>query len=83
MSRAPGDNVKNYDGSGDWFKIFQEGVCNNGGDFTTNAWCTWDRNWIAAKIPVGTPSGEYLMRFEHIGKYRDPYCITFLNIAPS
>lgn len=26
MSRAPGDDVKAYDGSGDWFKIFEEGV---------------------------------------------------------
>lgn len=67
MSRAPNDNVKAYDGSGDWFKIFQEGVCSSSGDFTTNAWCTWDRNWIAATVPKNTPSGEYLMRFEHIG----------------
>ncbi|KAK6515169.1 hypothetical protein TWF506_007514 [Arthrobotrys conoides] len=70
MSRAPGDNVKAYDGSGDWFKIFQEGVCNSGGDFTTNAWCTWDRNWIAARIPANTPNGEYLVRVEHIGVHR-------------
>ncbi|KAF3115637.1 hypothetical protein TWF569_001620 [Orbilia oligospora] len=70
MSRAPGDNVKAYDGSGDWFKIFQEGVCNSGGDFTTNAWCTWDRNWIAARIPANTPNGEYLVRVEHIGIHR-------------
>jgi hypothetical protein len=66
MSRAPG-SVKEYDGSGDWFKIFQEGVCNTGGDFTTDSWCTWDRNWIAATIPKDTPDGEYLVRFEHIG----------------
>lgn len=70
MSRAPSDNVANYDGSGDWFKIFQEGVCNTGGDFTTNAWCTWDRNWIAATIPKNTPNGEYLVRVEHIGVHR-------------
>ncbi|KAI9154827.1 Polysaccharide monooxygenase Cel61a 4 [Paramyrothecium foliicola] len=70
MSRAPGDNVKNYDGSGDWFKIFQEGVCRSSGDFTTNAWCTWDRNWIAATIPKDTPNGEYLVRVEHIGVHR-------------
>jgi hypothetical protein len=69
MSRAPNDDVKSYDGSGDWFKIFEEGVC-AGGDFTTTAWCTWDRNWIAAKIPTGTPPGEYLVRVEHIGVHR-------------
>jgi hypothetical protein len=69
LSRAPGDNVKAYDGSGDWFKIFQEGVCNSGADFTTNAWCSWGRNWIAAKIPANTPNGEYLFRAEHIGQF--------------
>ena len=37
MSKAP-STASTYDGSGDWFKIFQEGVCNNSGDFTTNAW---------------------------------------------
>ncbi|KFY31971.1 hypothetical protein V493_00635 [Pseudogymnoascus sp. VKM F-4281 (FW-2241)] len=70
MSRAPGDNVKAYDGSGDWFKVFQEGVCKTGVDFTVDAWCSHDRNWIAAKVPNSTPNGEYLMRFEHIGIHR-------------
>lgn len=68
MSKAPGDDVKAYDGSGDWFKIFEEGVCNQGGDFTADAWCTWDRNFISATIPKDTPDGEYLVRAEHIGK---------------
>ena len=68
MSRAPSDNVKAYDGSGDWFKIFQEGVCDTAADFTSKAWCSWERNWIAATIPKNTPSGEYLVRVEHIGK---------------
>lgn len=70
MSRAPGDNAANYDGSGDWFKIFQEGVCSSSKDFTTDAWCTWGRNWIEATIPKNTPNGEYLVRVEHIGKCR-------------
>jgi hypothetical protein len=69
MSRAPNDNVKAYDGSGDWFKIFEEGVCKTGVDFTSNAWCDYDRDFIAAKIPAGTPAGEYLVRVEHIGKF--------------
>jgi hypothetical protein len=69
MSKAPTGSVKEYDGSGDWFKIFQEGVCGNG-DFTKDAWCTYDRNYIAAKIPKDTPNGEYLVRAEHIGVHR-------------
>ncbi|OAL45714.1 hypothetical protein IQ07DRAFT_591482 [Pyrenochaeta sp. DS3sAY3a] len=69
MSKAP-SSVKSYDGiNGDWFKIFQEGVC-TGSDFTKDAWCTWDRDWVAAKIPKDTPNGEYLVRFEHIGIHR-------------
>ncbi|KAK2007657.1 hypothetical protein LZ32DRAFT_568013, partial [Colletotrichum eremochloae] len=70
MSRAPGDNVKAYDGSGDWFKVYQDGVCNKAADFTKNAWCSYDKDTIAATIPKDTPSGEYLMRFEHIGVHR-------------
>jgi hypothetical protein len=67
MSKAPSGSVKNYDGSGGWFKIHQEGVCNSG-DFTTSAWCTWNKKDMTATIPKNTPNGEYLVRFEHIGK---------------
>jgi hypothetical protein len=69
MSKAPTGSVKAYDGSGDWFKIFEEGVC-DGGDFTSTAWCDYNRNFIAAKIPKDTPNGEYLVRVEHIGVHR-------------
>ncbi|CAI6082982.1 unnamed protein product [Clonostachys chloroleuca] len=69
MSRAPSD-VKSYDGSGDWFKIGQEGVCSQGVDFTKDAWCTWDKNTLTATIPKDTPAGEYLLRFEHIGIHK-------------
>ncbi|KAJ4370135.1 hypothetical protein N0V86_008871 [Didymella sp. IMI 355093] len=68
MSKAPG-SVKSYDGSGDWFKIYEEGVC-DGGDFTSTAWCDYNRDFIAAKIPKDTPNGEYLVRMEHIGVHR-------------
>jgi len=69
MSKAP-SSVKNYDGSGDWFKIHQEGVCNNGGNFQDSAWCSHGKNFVAATIPKDTPNGEYLIRFEHIGVHR-------------
>jgi hypothetical protein len=69
MAKAPSGSVKEYDGTGDWFKIFEEGVCGNG-DFTSDAWCTYNRDWVAAKIPKDTPNGEYLVRFEHIGVHR-------------
>ncbi|KFA50474.1 hypothetical protein S40293_07902 [Stachybotrys chartarum IBT 40293] len=70
MSKAPNNDVKSYDGSGDWFKIAQTGVCNTQGDFTTNAWCTWDKNTVTTTIPKSVPSGEYLLRVEHIGVHK-------------
>jgi hypothetical protein len=69
MSDAGGD-VKSYKGDGDWFKIMEEGVCNAGGDFTKDAWCNYDSPSADVKIPEGTPSGEYLLRVEHIGVHR-------------
>ncbi|CAG9981357.1 unnamed protein product [Clonostachys byssicola] len=65
MSKAPGD-VKEYAGDGDWFKIHQEGICNDG-PVTTTAWCTWDKDRISFQIPAGTPAGQYLVRVEHVG----------------
>ncbi|KAK1707618.1 fungal cellulose binding domain-containing protein [Colletotrichum lupini] len=70
MSKAPDGSVKDYDGSGDWFKIGETGVCTQSGDFTKDAWCTWDKNTLTATIPKDTPSGEYLLRFEHIGVHK-------------
>lgn len=70
MSRAPGDNVKAYKGDGDWFKIKEEGVCTQGGDLKSTAWCSWAKNFMSATVPKDIPAGEYLMRFEHIGVHR-------------
>ncbi|KAJ1332945.1 lytic cellulose monooxygenase (C1-hydroxylating) [Microdochium nivale] len=70
MSRAPGDNVKGYRGDGNWFKVKEEGICNNSADLKSTAWCSWAKNYATATIPKNVPSGEYLMRFEHIGVHR-------------
>ncbi|CZT00391.1 related to cellulose binding protein CEL1 [Rhynchosporium agropyri] len=70
MSLAPTGSVKEYDGSGSWFKIWEEGICNKGGRLTDDAWCTWKRNNITATIPKETPNGEYLVRVEHIAVHR-------------
>jgi hypothetical protein len=67
MSKAPG-SVTSYDGSGDWFKIFQEGFCS--GDMQSTGWCNYNRDYVTAKIPKDTPNGEYLVRAEHIGVHR-------------
>ncbi|KAH7305598.1 hypothetical protein B0I35DRAFT_413967 [Stachybotrys elegans] len=65
MSKAPG-SVNSYDGSGDWFKVYESGLCgsNPGRDAD---WCTWQKDRIEFTIPQGTPPGEYLVRWEHIG----------------
>ncbi|KAG2415903.1 hypothetical protein HFD88_007095 [Aspergillus terreus] len=65
MSKAPGD-VKDYDGSGDWFKIYQDTVCTPGVELTEGGWCSWDKDRISFKIPASTPPGQYLVRAEHI-----------------
>lgn len=70
MSKAPGD-VKTYDGSGDWFKVYQEGVCEDISDGLKDTdWCTWGKDTASFKIPKDTPPGQYLVRVEHIGLHR-------------
>ncbi|KAH6869286.1 putative endoglucanase [Thelonectria olida] len=66
MSKAP-NSADTYEGDGEWFKIFEESVCNTAGDFTRDAWCTWDKDRIEFTIPADLPDGEYLIRPEHIG----------------
>ncbi|KAM7192427.1 family 61 putative glycoside hydrolase [Naviculisporaceae sp. PSN 640] len=65
MSRAPG-SVSTYDGSGDWFKVWESGLC-RGQANTDGNWCTWAKDRMEFTIPAKTPPGEYLVRFEHIG----------------
>ena len=67
MSMAPnGTNVKDYDGSGDWFKAYEVGLCgkNPGSD---GNWCSYQKDRLEFTIPPKTPPGEYLVRVEHIG----------------
>lgn len=66
MSKAP-STAKTYEGDGDWFKIFESGVCDQSKDFTKDAWCSWGKDRIEFTIPKDTPNGEYLIRPEHIG----------------
>ena len=66
MSKAP-SSAASYDGSGDWFKIFQETTCNAGGSLLDDKWCSWDKDRVSFTIPKDTPDGEYLIRTEHIG----------------
>lgn len=68
MSRAPGDDVKSYDGSGDWFKVSEQLLCadpSNDG-ILTESWCIWGDDRIEFTLPARIPAGEYLVRVEHI-----------------
>ncbi|KAF7122262.1 hypothetical protein CNMCM5793_000219 [Aspergillus hiratsukae] len=70
MSKAPGD-VKSYDGSGDWFKVYQEGLCGDASNgIVDEDWCTWGKDTASFKIPQDTPAGQYLVRVEHIALHR-------------
>jgi len=62
MSKAPG-SVKDYDGSGGWFKIKDWGA--NGGQW--NLGSTYSFN-----IPSCVPAGEYLIRIQSLGIH-NPY----------
>lgn len=64
MSKAPG-SVNSYDGSGDWFKVYESGLCGSNPTVDNN-WCTWQKDRIEFTIPARIPPGEYLVRVEHI-----------------
>jgi hypothetical protein len=70
MSKAPGD-VSQYDGSGDWFKVFQLGTISpwNG---TDPGWLVWKKNKFTFTLPAEIPAGQYLMRIEHVAVH-PPY----------
>ncbi|KAH7371280.1 putative endoglucanase [Pyrenochaeta sp. MPI-SDFR-AT-0127] len=66
MSRAP-STAQTYESDGEWFKIFEESVCDETKDFGKDAWCTWDKDRIEFTIPTDLSDEEYLIRPEHIG----------------
>ncbi|KAI7542645.1 hypothetical protein KC331_g7852 [Hortaea werneckii] len=69
FSKAPGDDVQSYAGDGDWFKVREALLCSSpaaGADLKTDAWCTWGEDGISFEVPSNIPSGQYLVRVEHI-----------------
>jgi len=64
MAKAPG-SVANWDGSGQvWFKVYEVSAVTNGGKSISFPANNVDRFSFA--IPKSIPSGEYLVRVEHI-----------------
>lgn len=63
LSKAPGD-VREYDGSGDWFKICELGPSQFSSDgIQWGVTGTWNFTFA---LPEETPAGQYLVRIEHI-----------------
>ncbi|KAH7303768.1 fungal cellulose binding domain-containing protein [Stachybotrys elegans] len=69
MSKAPGD-VRDYDGSGDWFKVYQLG--HRDGSTADDAWLAWKKRQFTFKMPAEIPAGQYLMRMEQAATHQ-PY----------
>lgn len=65
MSKSTTDDVRKYDGSGDWFKIYELGPQDFGSDGIT--WGVTDKSNFTFTLPKEVPSGQYLVRIEHIG----------------
>ncbi|KAJ5762394.1 Glycoside hydrolase family 61 [Penicillium nucicola] len=65
MSKSTTDDVRDYDGSGDWFKIYELGPQ----DFSNNGitWGVTDIGNFTFPLPKEVPAGQYLVRIEHIG----------------
>ncbi|KAI0176972.1 putative endoglucanase [Pestalotiopsis sp. NC0098] len=64
LSKAPGD-VREYDGSGDWFKIWELGPQQFSSDGIE--WGVTNIGNFTFTLPEETPAGQYLVRIEHIG----------------
>lgn len=65
MAKVPsGKTAANWDGSGNvWFKIYAEKANVANGQLT---WNSLNAATASVTIPKNTPSGEYLLRVEHI-----------------
>lgn len=57
-------NATTADGSTGWFKIYQVSAVTNGG--TSITWPTDNATQFTFSLPKSIPSGQYLMRIEHI-----------------
>ncbi|KAH6620310.1 fungal cellulose binding domain-containing protein [Boeremia exigua] len=65
MAKVPtGQTAEAWDGSGNvWFKIYQEEAIVKSDSIS---WASMNKNQIPVTLPKALPSGEYLLRAEHI-----------------
>ncbi|KAJ6571399.1 glycosyl hydrolase family 61-domain-containing protein [Mycena capillaripes] len=73
MAKAPaGTDVATWDGSGTvWFKIYQISAVTDGG--STITFPATGLSEVTFTIPSATPSGQYLIRTEHIALHSASY----------
>jgi hypothetical protein len=66
MAKVPSDKTAaTFDGSGNvWFKVYSQGATFSGGQMT---WASNGKQQVTFTLPKSLPTGEYLVRVEHIG----------------
>lgn len=69
MAKVPaGQTAASWDGSGNvWFKIYAEKATVSGGQLS---WGSLNKGTVSVTIPKATPSGDYLLRVEHIALHQ-------------
>ncbi|KAF2271080.1 hypothetical protein CC78DRAFT_563643 [Lojkania enalia] len=69
MAKVPaGQTAATWDGSGNvWFKIYAEQATSNNGQLS---WGSLNKGSVSVTIPRATPSGDYLLRIEHIALHQ-------------
>jgi len=65
MAKVPdGQDAATWDGKGEvWFKIYAEKATSSGGQLS---WASLNKGSVSTTIPKSLPSGDYLLRIEHI-----------------
>ncbi|PNS17796.1 hypothetical protein CAC42_3191 [Sphaceloma murrayae] len=66
MSRSTKADVTQYEGDGDWFKIYEMGVKSYGNYTVSMKWMVDNWTQFNFTIPKEIPDGQYLLRGEHL-----------------
>ncbi|KAI8270208.1 putative endo-beta-1,4-glucanase D [Colletotrichum sp. SAR11_239] len=69
MSKASGD-LSSYDGSGDWFKVYESGPTKFPLTGAAEEWGVYNKNIITFTVPKDLAAGDYLVRPEHLALHK-------------
>ncbi|OAL56694.1 hypothetical protein IQ07DRAFT_495634 [Pyrenochaeta sp. DS3sAY3a] len=69
LAKVPdGETAATWAGTGNvWFKIFEEKAQSQNGGLS---WASLNKGSVSVTIPKNTPSGDYLLRIEHIALHQ-------------